>query len=527
MGFKKRLETYLKNSYGMPRENIEERYERIGEAAKLFRRDAGDIPDTDKVDDITWNDLGMDDIFIEADHTDSFAGEQYLYSVMRRLDANESELAERDRRAGFFDKNEEKRNKVRKALYKLGQSPSGFFLIDNIDDIGSRHLKHRAVFIILPLVLIACILAAVITRIPIFALIAVTLVAVNMIVHTLVKGSIDVSMQTIFNAVAVINTAKTLTEIVPDMSGDTGAELKKLSGVMKRSAYIVAEKMAEVTNNTVMNIVFFVLNIFMLDLIFFDLIIDELIDKTKNFMNVFRFTGSIDCAVSLASYRRYAEDICIPEFSADNRMSIKGVYHPLIVNAVRNDMDYSRNTIITGSNASGKSTFIKSAAIALILGQTLHICHGESAVIPRCGVMTSMAVRDDVLSGESYYIREIRYLKRMVELCGSGRTMFLAVDEILRGTNTRERIAASKAVMEYFSDQNCMVIVATHDTELAEYFRDKCDNFHFCETVSEGDVVFDYKLHEGISATSNAIRLLGAMGFPEDIVSAAQSYASV
>ena len=134
MGFKKRLETYLKNSYGMPRENIEERYERIGEAAKLFRRDAGDIPDTDKVDDITWNDLGMNDIFIEADHTDSFAGEQYLYSVMRRLDANESELAERDRRAGFFDKNEEKRNKVRKALYKLGQSPSGFFLIDNVRD---------------------------------------------------------------------------------------------------------------------------------------------------------------------------------------------------------------------------------------------------------------------------------------------------------------------------------------------------------------------------------------------------------
>ena len=432
MNFRKRLERYLDNSYGKPRENIEERYERIDSAARLFRHDTDSIPDTDKVDDITWNDLGMDDIFIESDHTDSFAGEQYLYSIMRRLDADDNELAERDRRAGFFDKNEEKRNEVRKALYKLGQSPSGFFLIDNIDDIGSRHLKHRAVFIILPILLIACILAAAITRIPILALMAVTLIALNMIVHTLVKSCIEVSMQTIFNAVAVINTAKTLTEAVPDMSADTDSELKKLSGVMNRSSYIVAEKMAEVTRNFLMNMVFFVLNVFMLDLIFFDLIIDELIDKTDSFMNVYRFTGSIDYAVSLASYRRYAENVCIPEFAAGNRMSIRGVYHPLIKDAVRNDMDYEKNTIITGSNASGKSTFIKSMAIALILGQTLHICHSESAVIPRCGVMTSMAVRDDILSGESYYIREIRYLKRMVEQCGSDRTMFLAVDEILR-----------------------------------------------------------------------------------------------
>ena len=272
MNFRKRLERYLDNSYGKPRENIEERYERIDSAARLFRHDTDSIPDTDKVDDITWNDLGMDDIFIESDHTDSFAGEQYLYSILRRLDADDNELAERDRRAGFFDKNEEKRNEVRKALYKLGQSPSGFFLIDNIDDIGSRHLKHRAVFIILPILLIACILAAAITRIPILALMAVTLIALNMIVHTLVKSCIEVSMQTIFNAVAVINTAKTLTEAVPDMSADTDSELKKLSGVMNRSSYIVAEKMAEVTRNFLMNMVFFVLNVFMLDLIFFDLI---------------------------------------------------------------------------------------------------------------------------------------------------------------------------------------------------------------------------------------------------------------
>lgn len=521
---KNSIERFLNSSYGNVHENLEERYERIDEAARLYIHDTKDVPETDLIDDITWDDLGMDEIFVSADHTDSFAGAQYLYSVMRRLDADEKALAEHDRRADFFDKNDEKRMKVRKAIYSIGQSYSGFRLVENLEEIGSKHLKYRRIFPLLGLLLLIIAAAAVITRDPIVMFIAIILLTVNLIVHTFAKNSVDKSLQTIFNAAAVVSTAKQISEEVPEFSEDIKPDIGKMSVMLNRSRYLILEKNAEITKNTVMNLLFFILNIFMTDLFFYDILIDEIERRKAEMLRLYRFTGSIDYDISLASYRRYIGDHCIPEFTDQPEMRLKGVCHPMIKDAVRNDFSYSRSTIITGSNASGKSTFIKSVALALILGQTLHTCHAESAVMPRCGVMTSMAVRDDIHSGESYYIREIRYLKRMVELCKNGKLLFLAVDEILRGTNTRERIAASKAVMEYFSKQNCMFIVATHDMELAEYFRDRCENCHFSESVGDGDVVFDYKLHEGISTTSNAIRLLGAMGFPDTIVETAKKY---
>jgi DNA mismatch repair ATPase MutS len=136
-----------------------------------------------------------------------------------------------------------------------------------------------------------------------------------------------------------------------------------------------------------------------------------------------------------------------------------------------------------------------------------------------------MAVKDDVLSGESYYIREIKYLKRMTELCSQGSLLFLAIDEILKGTNTKERIAASKAVLDYFSKQHCMLMVATHDLELAKAFDKTYDNYHFAEVIGTQDVRFDYELHKGISNSSNAIKLLSAIGFPKQIIDMAQSEA--
>ena len=518
------IRKFLAASYGRPHDNVEERRERIADAANLYLHDVKELPESDIVDDITWNDLEMDEIFVSADHTDSYAGAQYLYSAMRRLDAAEDELHEHDKRAAFFDKNEEKRLAVRRHIYSIGQVDSGCRLIDNIDTLGSAHLKLRWAFPLLGLLLLGTVIAAAVTHNPVTAFLGIVVLMANMIIHTLTKGMVDVQFQTILNAAAVISASKKIAEEVPEFSKDIKPDIEKMSGLLRKARYLIFEKNAEVTNDMFMNILFFFINTFMIDLFCYDIVIDDLDRNAEEFRRIYRFAGSMDYAVSLASYRRYIGDYCIPEFTEKPEMKLKGICHPMIENAVRNDFVQKRSTIITGSNASGKSTFIKSAAIALIMGQSLHTCCGESAVIPRCGVMTSMAVRDDLLSGESYYIREIKYLRRMVELCESGKTMFLAVDEILRGTNTRERIAASKALLEYFSKQNCMVIVATHDMELAEYFAEKCDNFHFCEKVEDGDVVFDYKMHEGISRTSNAIRLLGAMGFPESIVADAEKY---
>ena len=234
-------------------------------------------------------------------------------------------------------------------------------------------------------------------------------------------------------------------------------------------------------------------------------------------LELYEFVGEIDTCIATASFRRSLPVYCVPEFSED-KLSVTELYHPFLEEPVPNSLDFQKNIIVTGSNASGKSTFLKAVVLNVILGQSLYTCTASRMVIPDARVLTSMAVRDDILSGESYYMKEIRYLQRMVDLAGQGRMVVCGIDEVLRGTNTRERVAASIALLNYLCHEKCIVMVASHDLELAEALKDKYENYYFCEKVENGDVIFDYKLKKGIGNSFNAIRLLKAVGFPEEIV---------
>ena len=142
--------------------------------------------------------------------------------------------------------------------------------------------------------------------------------------------------------------------------------------------------------------------------------------------------------------------------------------------------------------------------------------------MPSAEVITSMAVRDDLMAGESYFIREIRYLKRILDNITEERVTICAIDEILRGTNTGERIRASRAILEYLRDKNCIALVATHDKELTELLGDDYLNYHFSEEIGEEDIAFSYKILEGPATSQNAVKLLEFAGFPEEIIEAAQ-----
>lgn len=92
------------------------------------------------------------------------------------------------------------------------------------------------------------------------------------------------------------------------------------------------------------------------------------------------------------------------------------------------------------------------------------------------------------------------------------------IDEILRGTNTEERIAASTAILRYIVGKNCLAVVASHDIELTELLKADYQNYHFREKLHAKDVAFDYKLYEGASVSKNAIKLLEYVGFPQEII---------
>lgn len=245
---------------------------------------------------------------------------------------------------------------------------------------------------------------------------------------------------------------------------------------------------------------------------------------SAEFIEMYKLVGRIDSAVSVLSFRKSLDYYCLPEFGNSSGIFAKQIYHPLIFDPVANDLDSRKDILITGSNASGKSSFIKALAINGILAQTINTCTAEKFSIKPCMIITSMAVKDDVFAGDSYFMAEIKSLKRIIDMSKKRYTISF-IDEILKGTNTVERIAASSSVMSYLHNTDCVCVTATHDIELTEILSGKFENFHFCETVTDSGVEFDYKIKNGPSVTRNALLLLRQNEFDKDIVDKAENLA--
>jgi Mismatch repair ATPase (MutS family) len=134
-----------------------------------------------------------------------------------------------------------------------------------------------------------------------------------------------------------------------------------------------------------------------------------------------------------------------------------------------------------------------------------------------------MALRDNILSNESYFIVELKSLKRIIDVVNLGIPCLCIVDEVLRGTNTIERIAASSEVLTSLNSNNCICIAATHDIELTTILDDKYENYHFREEFTEdNNIAFNYTLYPGKSSTKNALKLLKIIGYDSSIVKRAQ-----
>ena len=158
--------------------------------------------------------------------------------------------------------------------------------------------------------------------------------------------------------------------------------------------------------------------------------------------------------------------------------------------------------------------------------QTIHTVNASSYKAPLYRIYSSMALRDDLAGGDSYYIVEIKSLKRILDAANTdGNRIFCLIDEVLRGTNTIERIAASTQILKSLDHKNIQCFAATHDIELTELLKDSYDNYHFEGEVTDSDVHFSYTIKKGPATNRNAIKLLSIIGYDPKIVEDAQNMA--
>ena len=260
-----------------------------------------------------------------------------------------------------------------------------------------------------------------------------------------------------------------------------------------------------------------------IDLIKFNSMMKAMKEHKAEAEEMLEIFGLLDACISIASFREAMPYYCVPEFTAYKkgsgvRMKVENLYHPLIHEPVANSIDASGGILVTGSNASGKSTFLKNVALNAILAQTVYTCTATEYAAPFFKIQTSMALRDDLESKESYYIVEIKSLKRILEESGDEAPLLCIIDEVLRGTNTIERIAASSNILAHLKKPHVLPFAATHDIELSYMLEGAYTNYHFEEEVKEDDVEFNYLLKKGRVTTRNAIRLLSMVGYDRDIV---------
>ncbi|MBP5253819.1 MAG: hypothetical protein J6Z23_00265, partial [Lachnospiraceae bacterium] len=137
-------------------------------------------------------------------------------------------------------------------------------------------------------------------------------------------------------------------------------------------------------------------------------------------------------------------------------------------------------------------------------------------------IYSSMALKDSLATNESYYMVEIRSIKRIMDDDSEDVPVLCFVDEVLRGTNTVERIAASAQILKHFRQKGVLCFAATHDVELTYMLELYYDNYHFEENFENGEISFSYRILDGRATTRNAIKLLSVMGYDPEVTEEAE-----
>ena len=164
-------------------------------------------------------------------------------------------------------------------------------------------------------------------------------------------------------------------------------------------------------------------------------------------------------------------------------------------------------------------------AINVLCAKTLVTAFASSYIASFFSIHTSISVKDDIGKGSTYYLEEIEAVYSFIEVAdATDFPRLLVLDELFKGTNTTEQIAVARAVLEYLCRPQHLVLVSTHDLELAALLQHTYELYHFSETVADGKLLFDHKIKEGLLRSRNAIRLLEVLGFPEEIVQKAFKY---
>ena len=472
-------------------------------------------PTDSQVDGQTWHDLDLYRVFDQLNYTQSSIGAEALYQKMRLIKFQpEASLQELE---DFFDHHPDLRLKVQVVMNQLGKKNHNMArsIVANPGKQDSKIYLSLYIFL-------ACLPVFSLFFLPFFKIQAMMVLVASATFNIIFSSIRNWSNKMRLDRVSYLVRIFASTEKLSHLAIPKQEALKQAVQPFKKTK-VISGILQSPTGSSDMEIILIYLNfLFLIPQIAQVYIYQQVRIHQKEAQEAINLLGELEVAISLLRHKRDVELVCHPYFKKEGGIKGKGIYHPLLTDPIANDVRFEKNMVISGDNASGKSTYLKMVAINCILAQGLGFAYGESLELSYGHVMTSMDVSDDIEVGDSYFITESKTILRMIESLEKSGFHYFFIDELFKGTNTIERIGSGLGIVRWLSRHDCLYMISSHDIELVAASGAVNDNYHFDSRYVDGEIVFDYQIKQGAAVTKNAVNTLKSLHFPSEITQTSQ-----
>lgn len=482
------------------------------------------------VSDRTWRDLELDPLFRSVDHTRTPLGRQQLFAMLR----TRAEPRERTALLALADAmaaDPALRTDVETAL--RGHRGSGGYRLHALlrtTDFDNPWLRVAPLMTVTSVSLLAIAPwhhAALLWLLP--------LLAAGLVLRSIVTAHVNRFIGPLRELAPVLRAARRLAMHPHPAFAPFRSALHPTGGFVRRVERVARFASQDVltSNDLAGSLLEYVNMVLMLDANALLAVRNDLRRHRATIEQLFIAIGQIDVARAIGSIRSGWPRWCRPEHAPEGAM-LEGtdVAHPLLPNGVTNTVHLhaGRGMLLTGANMSGKSTWLRTLGVNVIVGAALDICAASRMVLPVDQVETCIGHHDNLAAGKSYFYAEAEVVVQLLRSAASSRRLFL-FDELFRGTNAAERVAAAEAVMREVlhpavDGAGQFVALATHDMELTRLLSDCFDTWHLAVETVEGHVHFLYRLEAGPAKTRTALTLLRSLGAPADLIARATTRAA-
>ncbi len=490
------------------------------EQCKLYEKvDSENLDNLNRfsLDSRTRSDLDIDFVFGTIDHATSSPGSQYLYKTLVTPSLCPEMTNVPESLVELFETNAELRENAQIELLSLDDDTSFALpklIWKNLPKPPLSILWTRICAITLPLLIGLAVLE------PLFWVAALGMFCVNLLIHYRYEEVFGYEIDVLASLGRLVRTSANLSGLLGQSlpsEDELSASINKCLPIARKCSYIQLRDPTYLLDY---------LNILTLRKVLTYCSLRGQIETLQKHLRIlFRTVGLVDTCISIASYRKSKPIWCKPGFvDTPSWIRAENLLHPSLPKAVGNSFGINGSSIlITGSNMSGKTTFLKAVALNAILAQTINTSIAKMYEACMFYIKTSIDIADDIESGKSMFAAEIDAIQALVECSTNQNNCLFIVDELFRGTNPVERVAAASAVIQYLAKRN-LVLVATHDLSIGTLIGSDFERYHFSEHYRGGEILFDYRLKPGLSKTTNAIELLSRGVFPDEIVAKAVDY---